>query len=125
MINKVVLVGNLTRDPQFIKTQSGISNVRFTLAINRRFGNKDEADFVSCVAWRQTADFVFQYAKKGQTVALEGHLTTGSYDDKATGKKIYTTDVTCDSVQLINSKSISKAAKQDNVYGQDSMIHDD
>lgn len=125
MINKVVLVGNLTRDPQFTKTQSGISNVRFTLAINRRFGNKDEADFVSCVAWRQTADFVSQYAKKGQTVALEGHLTTGSYDDKATGKKIYTTDVTCDSVQLINSKSNSKAAKQDNVYGQDSMIHDD
>jgi len=125
MINKVVLVGNLTRDPQFTKTQSGISNVRFTLAINRRFGNKDEADFVSCVAWRQTADFVSQYAKKGQTVALEGHLTTGSYDDKATGKKIYTTDVTCDSVQLINSKGNSKAAQQDNVYGQDSMIHDD
>ena len=125
MINKVVLVGNLTRDPQFTKTQSGISNVRFTLAINRRFGNKDEADFVSCVAWRQTADFVSQYAKKGQTVALEGHLTTGSYDDKATGKKIYTTDVTCDSVQLINSKGSSKAAQQVNVYGQDSMIHDD
>lgn len=125
MINRVVLVGNLTRDPQFIKTQSGISNVRFTLAVNRRFGNKDEADFISCVAWRQTADFVSQYAKKGQTVALEGHLTTGSYDDKTTGKKIYTTDVTCDSVQLINSKGTSKAAQQDNVYGQDSMIHDD
>jgi len=125
MINKVVLVGNLTRDPQFTKTQSGISNVRFTLAVNRRFGNKDEADFISCVAWRQTADFVSQYAKKGQTVALEGHLTTGSYDDKTTGKKIYTTDVTCDSVQLINSKGTSKAAQQDNMYGQDSMIHDD
>ena len=125
MINKVVLVGNLTRDPQFTKTQSGISNVRFILAVNRRFGNKDEADFISCVAWRQTADFVSQYAKKGQTVALEGHLTTGNYDDKTTGKKIYTTDVTCDSVQLINSKGTSKAAQQVNVYGQDSMIHDD
>lgn len=125
MINKVVLVGNLTRDPQFIKTQSGISNVRFTLAINRRFSNKDEADFISCVAWRQTADFVSQYAKKGQTVALVGHLTTGSYDDKATGKKIYTTDVTCDSVQLINSKGNSKTPQKDNMYGQDSMIHDD
>ena len=125
MINKVVLVGNLTRDPQLTKTPSGISNVRFTLAVNRRFGNKDEADFISCVAWRQSADFVSQFAKKGQTVALEGHLTTGSYDDKTTGKKIYTTDVTCDSVQLINTKSNSKATQQDNVYGQDSMIHDD
>ena len=72
MINRVVLVGNLTRDPQFSKTQSGKSFTRFTVAVNRRFGGKDEADFVSCVAWEKTADIISQYAKKGTTVGVEG-----------------------------------------------------
>lgn len=112
MINRVVLVGNLTRDPQFNKTQSGKSYARFTVAVNRRFGGKDEADFVSCVAWERTADFISQYAKKGTTVGVEGRITTGSYDDKTTGKKVYTTDVTCENVQLIGSRNQSSEPQQ-------------
>lgn len=105
MINKVVLVGNLTRDPDFSKTQSGISRARFTVAVNRRYGQNEEVAYISCVAWRQSADFISQYGRKGSTVGVEGHITTGSYEDKTTGKKVYTTDVTVDNVQLIGSRS--------------------
>jgi len=112
MINRVVLVGNLTRDPQFNKTQSGISLARFTVAVNRKYGQNDETAFINCVAWRQSADFISQYAKKGNTVGIEGHITTGSYDDKTTGKKVYTTEVTCDNVQLIGSRNQSSEPQQ-------------
>lgn len=105
MINKVVLVGNLTRDPQFSKTQSGISLARFTVAVNRRYGQNEETDFINCVAWRQSADYLGQYAKKGNTVGVEGRITTRNYDDPATGKKVYVTEVTADSVTLIGSRS--------------------
>lgn len=101
MLNKALLVGNLTKDPVFSKTQSGISVARFTLACNRTFSKNNEADFITCIAWRQTAEFMSQYVKKGNTIAIDGRITTGSYDDSTTGKKVYTTDVTCDSVQLI------------------------
>lgn len=108
MINRVVLVGNLTKDPQYSKTQSGISLARFTVAVNRRFGQNEETDFISCVAWRQTADFLSQYAKKGQTVGVEGRISTRNYDDPNTGKKVYVTEVTADNVQLIGSRNASK-----------------
>lgn len=104
MINRVILVGNLTRDPQYTKTQSGISRATFTVAVNRRTSQGDEADFINCVAWRQSADFLGQYAKKGNTVGVDGRITTRNYDDPQTGKKVYVTEVTCDSVQLIGSR---------------------
>lgn len=134
MINKVHLTGNLTRDPQYFKTQSGISYVRFTVASTKKFKDNEETAFVSCIAWRQTADYLNQYAKKGNTIVVEGHITTGSYDDKMTGKKVYTQDVTADIVLLMNgSRSNQDSSKQnssnnqkpkdssDNVYGKDSM----
>lgn len=108
MINRVWLLGNLTRDPQYFKTQSGISYARFTVAVNRKVSDKEETDFISCIAWRGAADYLNQYAKKGNTVSVEGHITTGSYDDKTTGKKVYTTDVTADNVQLIGSRNSSE-----------------
>lgn len=104
MINRVVLVGNLTRDPQYFKTQAGISYARFTVASTKKYKENEETAFISCIAWRQSADFLNQYAKKGSTVGVEGHITTGSYDDKTTGKKVYTTDVTVDSVHLIGKR---------------------
>lgn len=104
MINRVVLVGNLTRDPQYSKTQSGISLARFSVAINRRYGQNEEVDYINCVAWRQSADFLNQYAKKGNTIAVEGRISTRNYDDPNTGKKVYVTEVTADSVQLIGSR---------------------
>lgn len=104
MINRVVLVGNLTRDPQYSKTQSGISLARFSVAINRRYGQNEEVDYINCVAWRQSADFLNQYAKKGNTIAVEGRISTRNYDDPNTGKKVYVTEVTADNVQLIGSR---------------------
>ena len=103
MINRVVLVGRMTKDPEVRKTQSGLSTVRFTLACDRRFQSRDAqgptADFISCVAWRQSADFLGNYAHKGSIVGVEGRITTGSYEGQ--NGRVYTTDVTCDSVQLI------------------------
>jgi len=131
MINRVVLVGNLTSDPQYSKTQSGISYARFTVAVNRKYGQKDETAFIRCVAWSQSADFLNQYAKKGNTVGIEGRITTGSYDDKTTGKKVYTTEVTADNVQLIGSRNSSETqqpsqqAPKSTGYFADNDVSDD
>ncbi len=105
MINRVVLVGRLTKDIELRKTNSNISTCTFTLACNRRYSstnnnnNQPTADFISCVAWRQSADFLAQYASKGSIVGVEGRITTRSYDGQ--NGKVYVTEVTCDSVQLI------------------------
>ncbi|MDO4702253.1 MAG: single-stranded DNA-binding protein [Erysipelotrichaceae bacterium] len=109
MINHVVLVGRLTKDVEVKKTQTGKSVASFTLACNRRFGGSSEqsADFINCVAWNQSADFLGQYASKGALVGVEGRISTRNYDD-ASGKKVYVTEVTCDHVQLLESKGTNE-----------------
>ncbi len=114
MINSVVLVGRLTRDVELKKTKSNLSVATFTLACDRRFGrnqgdgSNQQADFISCVAWRQSADFLAQYGKKGNIVAVEGHISTRSYDGQD-GKKVYVTEVTCENVQLLSRSERSEA----------------
>ncbi len=106
-MNKVVLVGRLTRDPEVRSTSSGLSTARFTVAVNRNFKNKDgnyDADFISCVAFRNTADFVAKFFKKGSLIGLEGRIQTGSYDAQD-GTKRYTTEVSVDNVEFVGSKS--------------------
>ena len=107
MINSVVLVGRLTKDVEVRKTTSGLSLAQFTVACSRRFSrgenNQQQADFINCVAWRQTADFLSSYAKKGNLVGVEGRLQTRTYDDKD-GKRVYVTEVVCDNVQLLESR---------------------
>ncbi len=105
MLNHVTIAGRLTSDVEVRKTSNGLSFIRFTLACNRRFsqGENKQADFIQCIAWRQTADFVGRYARKGSLIGVEGRIQTGSYDDKD-GKKVYTTEVVCDNVQLMESK---------------------
>lgn len=114
-MNKVVLIGRLTADPELRQTQSGISCCRFTVAVNRKFKNKDmdqyEADFISCVAWRQTAEFVSKYFSKGKMIVVEGSLRTGSYTDKNHSDVThYTTDVFVDGVEFCGDKGASNAA---------------
>ena len=107
MINRVILVGRLTRDVEVRKTTSGLSVATFTVACNRRQSANSQdrqADFISCVAWRQTADFLASYAKKGNLVGVEGRIQTRNYDG-ADGKKVYVTEVVCDSVQLLTPRS--------------------
>lgn len=111
MINRVVLVGRLTKEVNLRKTGTGTSVASFTVACNRRFvqgqGQEQTADFINCVAWRQSADFLAQYAKKGVLLGVEGRINTRSYDDSY-GKRVYVTEVVADSVQILESK------KQDN-----------
>lgn len=109
MINRVVLVGRLTKEVNLRKTGTGTSVASFTVACNRRYTQDGEqtADFINCVAWRQSADFLAQYAKKGVLLGVEGRINTRSYDDSY-GKRVYVTEVVADSVQILESK------KQDN-----------
>ncbi|ANU69948.1 single-stranded DNA-binding protein [Erysipelotrichaceae bacterium I46] len=106
MINRVVLVGRLTKDPVLRKTANGASVVSFTVACTRRFKQEGhpEADFINTVAWNKTADSVSQYTHKGSLVGVEGRIQTRSYDDKD-GKRVYVTEVVADSVQFLESKS--------------------
>lgn len=103
-MNKVVLIGRLTADPELRQTQSGISSCRFTVAVNRKFKNQNgeyDADFISCQAWRQTAEFVSRYFNKGKMIALEGTLRTGSYQDRNHSDVThYTTDVFVENVEF-------------------------
>lgn len=103
-MNSVSLMGRLTADPELKATQNGISYCRFTVAVNRYSKDgEDTADFISCVAWRSTAEFICNYFLKGNKIALIGSIQTGSYTDKD-GRKVYTTDVNTDKVFFCESK---------------------
>ena len=106
MINRVVLVGRLTKDPVLRKTANGASVTSFTLACTRRYKQEGQpdADFINTVVWNKTADSVSQYTHKGSLVGVEGRIQTRSYDDQS-GKRVYVTEVVADSVQFLESKS--------------------
>jgi len=107
MINRTILVGRLTKDPELRYTSSNLAVVKFTLAVNRTFtgpSGEREADFIQCVVWRKQAENLARYVKKGSLVGVEGRIQTGSYDDKD-GIRKYTTEVVCDSVQFLEPKS--------------------
>ena len=106
-MNRVCLVGRLTAKPELRYTQSKVPTTRFSLADNRTRKNEQgvrEADFISIVAWRATAELICNYFDKGSQIGLEGRIQTGSYDDKD-GNKRYTTDVVVDQVYFIDSKN--------------------
>lgn len=118
-MNKVIIMGRLTADPELRQTQSGISSCRFTVAVNRRFADKNtgerQADFISCTAWRQTAEFVCRYFHKGNMICIEGSLRTGSYTDRNHSDVThYTTDVLVDNVEFTGSKSESQGGGYNN-----------
>ena len=111
-MNKVILIGRLTADPELRQTQSGIASCRFTVAVDRRFADKStgerQADFISCTAWRQTAEFVSRYFNKGKLICVEGSLRTGSYSDRNHPDVThYTTDVFVDNVEFVGGKNES------------------
>ena len=102
-MNTIILKGRLTKDPELKATQSGISICRFCVAVNRRF-NKDEADFINCVAWRGTAEFISKYFKKGQEICLSGALTVNRWESED-GKSEWSSEVTVDNAEFCGSKS--------------------
>ena len=113
MINRVVLVGRLTKDIDLRKTNSNTSVCSFTLACNRRFAQQGQqtADFINCIAWRQSAEFLAKYASKGAIVGVEGRISTRNYEGQ--NGKVYVTEVTCDSVQLIGGNRSTTGATSD------------
>lgn len=114
MINRVVLVGRLTKDPELRYTPSGVAMARFTLAVNRTFSNQQgerEADFINCVVWRKQAENTANFLKKGSLAGVEGRIQTGSYEGQD-GKRVYTTDVVADSVQFLEPRNSSGERSQ-------------
>ena len=118
-MNKVILLGRLTRDPETRYTQtSNMQVTRFTLAVNRRFvkqGEERQADFINCVAWNKTAEFVSKYFKKGQQVGIIGRIQTRNYDDEQ-GIKHYVTEIIAEEVYFAGDK---KDATQNEVQATD------
>ncbi len=112
MINRVVLVGRLTKDPELRYTPNGIASCRFTLAVNRAFKSEGEqqADFIQCVAWRKQAENLANFQRKGNLIGVEGRIQTGSYEGQD-GKRVYTTDVVADSIQFLEHKNGSESAQ--------------
>ncbi len=105
-MNSVQLTGRLTRDPDVRYADSGATIARFTLAVNRRFKSENgpSADFIGCIAFGKTAEFIEKYFSKGQKMDLNGRIQTGSYTNKD-GNKVYTTDVVAENVEFGESKS--------------------
>ncbi len=105
-MNNVSLLGRLTADPELRHTQSGIATTRFNIAVDRQYtkaGEERQADFITIVAWRQTAEFVCKYFSKGQRIALTGSIRTGSYTAQD-GSKRYTFEVFADNVEFCEPK---------------------
>ena len=108
-MNKVVLIGRLTRDPELRYTGSNIPVATFSLAVNRNFSNQQgerEADFINIVVWRKQAENVKNYLTQGSQVAIDGRIQTRSYDDN-NGQKRYVTEVVADNVEFLGSKNSS------------------
>ena len=109
-MNKVILMGRLTRDPEVRYTQGDNASAvaRFSLAVDRRFKKDGEqtADFINCVAFGKTGEFIEKYGRKGTKFVVEGRIQTGSYTNKD-GQKVYTTDVVVEQVEFAESKSSS------------------
>lgn len=118
-MNRAILMGRLTKDPELRRTQQGTVVVSFTVAVNRRFAEEgqQQADFISCVAWRQTAEFICKYFKKGSMLAVVGSIQTRSWDGQD-GKRQYATEVVVDEVYFTGSKAETGTNGPSAGYGQ-------
>ena len=120
MINRTVLVGRITKDPELRYTSGNIAFARFTLAVNRTFAGPNgerEADFIQCIIWRKQAENLARFVRKGSLLGVEGRIQTGSYDDNE-GNRKYTTDVVCDSVQFLEPKGSDSNQNQNQNQSQ-------
>ena len=101
-MNKVILIGRISSDIDVRQTQGGTSTATFSVAVDRNGGKEKTTDFIRCVAWGKTSEFLAKYFSKGKQIALEGNIKTGSYEKD--GVKHYTTDVWVDKVEFVGSK---------------------
>lgn len=109
-LNKVILGGRITADIELKQTQSGVSTTTFQIAVNRKVGKEQEqqADFITCVAWRNTAEFISRYFRKGSSICIEGEILTRSWTDQQ-GNKRYATDVKVNEAYFVDGKADGQA----------------
>ena len=122
-MNKIILVGRLTKDPEVRTTSAGFNTVNFTVAVNRNFKNKEgnyDADFLPCVAFRQTADFISKFFKKGNMICLDGRVQTRNYD-AADGSKRYVTEVVVENVEFVGGKNDSSSSSNPDFVDEPSV----
>lgn len=126
-MNNVVLLGRLTRDPELKNTSNGNAVVSFSLAVNRNFKNADgnyEADFISCVAWRHTAEYISKCFKKGDSISLRGRLQVRSFDDSE-GKKRYITEVIVEEAGFGGGKKAEQPAAESRTQDEFELLPED
>lgn len=138
MMNRVVLVGRLTKDPELKYTQSGVPVANFTLAVNRPFSNQQgekEADFINCIVWRKPAENVANFLKKGSLAGVDGRVQTRHYEGQD-GKRVFVTEIVAESVQFLEPKNQGSQQppkqqtkqngfKQQDTYGNIDISDDD
>ncbi|GAB3053907.1 single-stranded DNA-binding protein [Virgibacillus ainsalahensis] len=115
MLNRVVLVGRLTKDPDLRYTPNGVAVANFTIAVNRPFSNQQgnrEADFINCVVWRRPAENLANYMRKGSMIGVDGRVQTRTFEGQD-GKTVFVTEIVADSVQFLESKGASQDRGQD------------
>ncbi|WYU49993.1 single-stranded DNA-binding protein [Bacillus sp. FSL K6-0047] len=118
MLNRVVLVGRLTRDPEMRYTPNGVAVANFTLAVNRPFTNQQgerDADFINCVVWRKPAENVSSFLQKGSLAGVDGRVQTRSYENNE-GKRVFVTEVVAESVQFLEPRG-SRDGQSSNAAG--------
>lgn len=116
MLNKAILVGRLTADPELRQTPNGVSVVSFTVAANRPYASKGgerQADFIDVVAWRQTAEFIAKYFRKGNAIAIDGTIQTRTYTDKNDNKR-KAVEVVAENVSFVESKNAQSSGSGSN-----------
>lgn len=126
-MNKVQLIGRLTKDPELKYTKTNIPVARYTLAINDGYGEKQTTEFINITTWGNSAEFVSQYFKKGQAMAIVGRLKNNNYEDK-NGNKRYTTEVVTESIEFVGDKKKEENEEKaipDKLYMDDIEFSDD
>ncbi|HBM3452047.1 TPA: single-stranded DNA-binding protein [Listeria innocua] len=119
MLNRVVLVGRLTKDPELRYTPAGVAVATFTLAVNRTFTNQQgerEADFINCVVWRKPAENVANFLKKGSMAGVDGRVQTRNYEGND-GKRVYVTEIVAESVQFLEPRNSNGGGGNNNYQG--------
>ncbi|MBC1375891.1 single-stranded DNA-binding protein [Listeria sp. FSL L7-0091] len=119
MMNRVVLVGRLTKDPELRYTPAGVAVATFTLAVNRTFTNQQgerEADFINCVVWRKPAENVANFLKKGSMAGVDGRVQTRNYEGND-GKRVYVTEIVAESVQFLEPRNANGGGGNNNYQG--------
>jgi len=127
MLNRVVLVGRLTKDPELRYTPNGTPVATFTLAVNRTFTNQSgerEADFINCVAWRRIAENTANFLKKGSLAGVDGRLATRNYENQQ-GQRVFVTEVQAESVQFLDSKNKNSNSNNGTQYNQQNQFNND